>query len=99
MNADSTTTAVLTAVRRAVDEITPAEGADTGLPQVLTAARARRRRRRVTACGGAAGAGIAVSAALSLDAGAPDHEAVDAAAAGRPVVAVDQLTTGQEAIR
>ena len=38
-------------------------------------------------------------AALSLGAGAPDHQAVDAAAAGRPVVAVDQLTTGQEAIR
>ena len=71
MNADSTTTAVLTAVRRAVDEITPAEGADAGLPQVLTAARARRRRRRVTACGGAAGAGLAVSAALALALGAP----------------------------
>jgi hypothetical protein len=71
MNTDSTTTAVLAAVRHAVDEITPAEGADTGLPQVLTAARARRRRRRVTACGGAAGAGIAVSAALALTLGAP----------------------------
>ena len=38
-------------------------------------------------------------AALSLGAGAPDHQAVDAAAAGRPVVAVDQLTNGQEAAR
>jgi len=38
-------------------------------------------------------------AALPPDAGAPDHEAFDAAAAGPPVVAVDQLTTGQEAIR
>ena len=71
MNTDSTTTAVLAAVRHAVDEITPAEGADTGLPQVLTAARARRRRRRVTVCGGAAGAGLAVSAALALALGAP----------------------------
>ena len=71
MNTDSTTTAVLAAVRRAVDEITPAEGADAGLPQVLTAARARRRRRRLTACGGAAGAGVAVSAALALALGVP----------------------------
>jgi hypothetical protein len=38
-------------------------------------------------------------AALSLDARALGHEAFDAAAAGRPVLAVDQLTTGQEAIR
>ena len=66
MNTDSTTAAVLTAVRRAVDETTPALGADAGLSEVLTAARARRRRRRVTACGGAAGAGLAVSAALTL---------------------------------
>ena len=71
MNTDSITTAVLTAVRRAVDETTPAVGADAGLPQVLTAARARRRRRRVTACGGAVGAGLAVSAALTLALGAP----------------------------
>ena len=71
MNTDSTTTAVLTAVRRAVDETTPARAADAGLPQVLTAARARRRRRRVAACGGAAGAGLAVSAALTLALGAP----------------------------
>ena len=71
MNTDSTTTAVLTAVRRAVDEATPAGGADAGLPQVLTAARARRRRRRVTAGGGAAGAGLAVGAALTLALGAP----------------------------
>ena len=71
MNTDSTTTAVLTAVQRAVDEITPAAGADAGLPQVLTAARARRRRRRVTACGGAAGAGLAVSATLALALAAP----------------------------
>jgi hypothetical protein len=42
MNTDSTTTAVLTAVRRAVDEATPAGSADAGLPQVLTAARVRR---------------------------------------------------------
>jgi hypothetical protein len=48
MNTDSTT-AILTAVRRAVDEATPAGNADAGLPRVLTAARARRRRRRVTA--------------------------------------------------
>jgi hypothetical protein len=71
MNTDSITTAVLTAVRRAVDETTPAVGADAGLPQVLTAARARRRRRRVTACGGAAGTGLAVGAALALALGAP----------------------------
>jgi len=71
MNTDSTTTAVLTAVRRAVDETTPAGGTDAGLPQVLTAARARRRRRRVTAYGGAAGAGLAVGAALTLALGAP----------------------------
>ncbi len=71
MNTDSTTTAVLTAVRRAVDETTPARGADAGLSEILTAARARRRRRRVTACGGAAGAGLAVSAALTLALGAP----------------------------
>jgi hypothetical protein len=32
MNTDSITTAVLTAVRRAVDETTPAVGADAGLP-------------------------------------------------------------------
>ena len=38
-------------------------------------------------------------AALPPGAGVPDHEAFDAAAAGRPVVAVDQLTTGQEATR
>src|SRR5438874_611346 len=38
MNTDSTTTAVLTAVRRAVDETTPAGGAEAGLPKVLTAA-------------------------------------------------------------
>jgi hypothetical protein len=71
MNTDSTTTAILTAVRRAVDETTPARGADAGLPQVLTAARARRRRRRMTAYGGAAGAGLAVSATLTLALGAP----------------------------
>jgi hypothetical protein len=71
MNTDSTTTAVLTAIRRAVDETTSAGGADAGLPRVQTAARARRRRRRVTACGGAAGAGLAVGAALTLALGAP----------------------------
>jgi hypothetical protein len=71
MNTDSTTTAVLTAVRHAVDEATPAGTADAGLPQVLTAARARRRRRRVTACGSAAGDGLAVSAVLALALGAP----------------------------
>lgn len=71
MNNDSITTAVLTAVRRAVDETTPARAADAGLPQVLTAARARRRRRRVAACGGAAGAGLAASAALTLALGVP----------------------------
>jgi hypothetical protein len=71
MNTDSITTAVLTAVRRAVDETTPAAGVDVGLPQVLTAARVRRRRRRVTAYGGAAGAGLVVSAALTLALGAP----------------------------
>jgi len=38
-------------------------------------------------------------AALPLDAGALDPEAFDAAAAGRPVFAVDRLTTSQEAIR
>ena len=37
--------------------------------------------------------------ALPLDAGALGPEAFDAAAAGRPVLVVDQLTTGQEAIR
>ena len=37
-------------------------------------------------------------AALPLDAGALAPVAFDAAAAGRPVLAVDQLTTGQEAI-
>jgi hypothetical protein len=71
MNTNGTTTAVLTAVRRAVEKTTPAGDADAGLPQVLTAARARRRRRRVTAFGGAAGAGLAVSAALALALGAP----------------------------
>ena len=71
MNTDSTTTAVLTAVRHAVDQAAPAGGADAGLPQVLTAARARRRRRRVTACGGAAGAGLAASAVLTLALAAP----------------------------
>lgn len=38
-------------------------------------------------------------AAFPLDAGALGPEAFDAAAAGRPVLAVNQLTTGQEAIR
>jgi DNA-directed RNA polymerase specialized sigma24 family protein len=38
-------------------------------------------------------------AALSPGAGALDPEAFDAAAAGRPVLAADQLTTGQEALR
>lgn len=71
MNTDCTTTAVLTAVRRAVDETIPAANADDGLPQVLTAARTRRRRRRMTARGGAAGAGLAVGAALTLALGAP----------------------------
>jgi hypothetical protein len=71
MKTDDTTTAVLTAVRRAVDEATPAGSADAGLPQVLTAARARRRRRRVTAGGGAAGAGLAAGAALVLALGVP----------------------------
>lgn len=71
MNTDSTTTAVLAAVRRAVDETTPAGDADAGLPQILTAARDRRRRRRVTACGSAAGTGLAVGAALTLALGAP----------------------------
>jgi hypothetical protein len=71
MNTDSTTTAVLTAVRHAVDEATPAGRAEARLPQVLAAARARRRRRRVTAYGGAAGAGLAVSAALTLALGVP----------------------------
>jgi hypothetical protein len=56
MKTDDTTTAVLTAVRRAVDEAAPAGSADARLPQVLTAARARRRRRRMTAGGGAAAA-------------------------------------------
>lgn len=69
MNND--TTAVLTAIQRAVDETTAAGGADAGLPRVLTAARVRRRRRRVAAYGGAAGAGLAVSAALTLALGAP----------------------------
>jgi hypothetical protein len=66
MNTDSTTTVVLTAVRHAADQAAPAGSAAAGLPQVLTAARARRRRRHVIACGGAAGAGLAVSAALTL---------------------------------
>lgn len=70
MNTD-TTTAVLTAIRRAVDQTTPAGDADAGLPQVLKAAQARRRRRRVIACGGAAGAGLAVSVALTLTLGTP----------------------------
>jgi RNA polymerase sigma factor (sigma-70 family) len=38
-------------------------------------------------------------AALPVDAGALAPVAADTAAAGRPVLAVDQLTTGQEAIR
>jgi hypothetical protein len=38
-------------------------------------------------------------AALPPDAWVPDHGALDVAAAGRPGLAVDQLTTGQEAIR
>jgi DNA-directed RNA polymerase specialized sigma24 family protein len=38
-------------------------------------------------------------AALPTDAVVPGHEALDPAAAGRPAFAVDQLTTGQEAIR
>jgi hypothetical protein len=71
MNTESTTTAVLTAVRHAVEGTASAGDVDAGLPQVLTAARARRRRRRVTACAGAAGAGLAVSAALTLMLGAP----------------------------
>jgi hypothetical protein len=71
MNTDSTTTAVLTAVRHAVDGAAPAGNADAGLPGVLTAGRARRRRRRVIACGGAASAGLAASAALALMLAAP----------------------------
>jgi hypothetical protein len=71
MNTDTNTTAVLTAVRRAVEETIAADGADTGLPQVLAAARTRRRRRRVTAYGSAAGAGLAFSAALTLALGTP----------------------------
>jgi hypothetical protein len=72
MNTDDTaTSAVLTAVRRAVDETAPAAGADAGLPQILASARNRRHRRRVTAYGGVAGAGLAVSAALTLALGAP----------------------------
>lgn len=70
MNTD-TTAAVLTAIRRAVDQTTPAGSADAGLPRVLKAAQVRRRRRRVIACGGAAGAGLAVSVALTLTLGAP----------------------------
>lgn len=38
-------------------------------------------------------------AALPPDAGVPDRGALDAAAAGRSGLAVDQLTTGQEATR
>jgi hypothetical protein len=71
MTTDDTTTAVLTAVRHAVDEATPAGSTDAGLPRVLTAARARRRRRRMTAGGGAAAAGLAAGAALVLTLGAP----------------------------
>jgi hypothetical protein len=71
MKTDDTTTAVLTAVRRAVDEAAPAGSADARLPQVLTAARARRRRRRMTAGGGAAAAGLAAGAAFTLTLGAP----------------------------
>jgi hypothetical protein len=71
MNTDSHATAVLNAVRHAVDETTPAGSADAGLPQVLAAARTRRRRRRVAAWGGTAGAGLALSAALTLALGAP----------------------------
>ncbi len=71
MNLGSSTTSVLTAVRRAVDETIPARDANAGLPQVLTAARARRRRRRMTAYGGVASACLAVSAALTLALGAP----------------------------
>lgn len=41
----------------------------------------------------------ALRAVLPLDAGAPGPEAFDAAATGRAVFAVDQLTTGQEATR
>jgi hypothetical protein len=71
MKTDSTTTAVLAAVQRAVDENIPAAGTEAGLPQVLTAARARRRRRRMTTSGGVAGACLAVSAALTLTLGTP----------------------------
>lgn len=66
MNTDTTTTtAVLTAVRRAVGQAAPPGGADAGLPQVLAAARARRRH-RLTAYGSAAGAGLAACAVLTL---------------------------------
>jgi hypothetical protein len=71
MNTDSHATAVLNAVRHAVDETTPAGSADAGLPQVLAAARTRRRRRRVTAWGGTASTGLALGAALTLTLGAP----------------------------
>jgi hypothetical protein len=71
MTTDDTTTAVLTAVRHAVDEATPAGSTDAGLPRVLTAARARLRRRRMTAGGGAAGAALAAGAVLALTLGAP----------------------------
>ena len=99
MNTDSTSTAVLTAVRRAVDETAPAGSADAGLPQVLTAARARRRRRRLTACGGAAGAGLAVSAALTLALGVPGtgsrvNPAGTAAGAGATGTAKSSGTAG-----
>jgi hypothetical protein len=75
---DTTTTAVLTAVRQAVDAAAPSGGPDAGLPRVMAAARSRRGRRR------ALGGGLAASA---LTAGAALTVALTGAAAGPAAVA------------
>jgi hypothetical protein len=62
---DTTTTAVLTAVRQAVDAAAPSGGPDAGLPRVMAAARSRRGRGRVLA-GGLAGGALAAGAALTV---------------------------------
>jgi hypothetical protein len=64
------TTAMLTALRHAVDGAAPDDRPDAVLPHIMTNARSRRRRRRLAA-GGAAGAGLAASAALALVLAAP----------------------------
>jgi hypothetical protein len=75
---DTTNTAVLTAVRQAVDAAAPSGGPDAGLPRVMAAARSRRGRGRVLA-GGLAGGALAAGAALTV--------ALTGAAAGPAAVA------------